>query len=49
MIFFLTGLGLVTPSRAENADQVRQLLETGACRRCDLEGANLRDAPLEIR
>lgn len=48
MVFFLTGLGLATPIRAENADQVRQLLETGACRRCALEGANLRDADLRL-
>ncbi|MEQ8969339.1 MAG: hypothetical protein RIE73_02965 [Coleofasciculus sp. C1-SOL-03] len=40
VVFFLTGLGLATPIRAENADQVRQLLDTGACRRCALEGAN---------
>lgn len=45
-VFSLTLVGLAMPMRAENADQVRQLLETGICQRCVLDGANLRDADL---
>lgn len=38
----LAGLvGVGTLARAENPDQVRQLLQTNTCENCDLQGANL--------
>ncbi|MBW4519919.1 MAG: pentapeptide repeat-containing protein [Scytolyngbya sp. HA4215-MV1] len=37
----LTTLELALPARAENGDQVRQLLATRQCRSCDLRGAGL--------
>jgi hypothetical protein len=32
-------LVLSNPVKAENLNQVKQLLETGECARCDLQGA----------
>lgn len=37
----LTPLCFATPLRAENPEQLRQLLKTKSCQECDLSGANL--------
>jgi uncharacterized protein YjbI with pentapeptide repeats len=42
----LLGLASALPSVAANPLQVRQLLQTGECRGCNLSGANLRNANL---
>jgi uncharacterized protein YjbI with pentapeptide repeats len=42
----LASMGLAQPSIAANPAQVRQLLQTGECRGCDLTRANLRNANL---
>lgn len=42
----LLSFGLATPIRAENPEHVRQLIETGFCRGCDLRGADLTGAHL---
>ena len=42
----LISLLLMTPVSAENPDHVRQLLATKSCPRCDLSGADLRNADL---
>lgn len=42
----LVPIGFVTPVKAENPAQVRQLLETNVCRGCDLRGAQLSGARL---
>lgn len=42
----LLGLATAAPSFAANPNHVRQLLQTGECRGCDLTRANLRNANL---
>lgn len=39
-------LAIATPALSENPLHVEQLLKTGACAQCDLQGADLRDAHL---
>ena len=44
--FLITPLLLAGPARAENPLHVKQLLSTGQCFKCDLSGADLREAHL---
>lgn len=45
-VALLIPLGITAPASAENPAHVKQLLETGLCQGCDLQGANLRAAHL---
>lgn len=44
----LTPLCFATPLRAENPEQVRQLLQSKSCKGCDLRGADLSGADLSF-
>ncbi len=42
----LSTICLAAPAKAANPAQVKQLMQTGQCAGCDLQGANLRGAHL---
>jgi uncharacterized protein YjbI with pentapeptide repeats len=46
VIATLAAIALPLSAHAENPAHVKQLLDTGACARCDLSGADLQDAHL---